>query len=127
MTRRELLGRTLLGAQVILLAACGGDDEDEAEQPRAAPTAPQASVPKLSRESVVLTLAASRGGGPMREAVRQWNEGNIPGVPDNVECAPAGRWAEVFYIGKPRSLTGCLSQRPYRKYLCRHRTGHDGF
>ena len=89
MTRRELLGRMLMGAQVILLAACGGDDEDEAEQPRAAPTAPQASAPKLSRESVVLTLAASRGGGPMREAVRQWNEGNIPGVPDNVELQDA--------------------------------------
>ena len=90
MTRRELLGRTLMGAQVTLLAACGGDDEDEAEQPRAAPTAPQASVPKLSRETVVLTLATSRGGGPLREAVRQWNEGNIFGVPDNVELQDAG-------------------------------------
>ena len=89
MTRRKLLGRTLMGAQVILLAACGGDDEDDAEQPRAAPTAPQASVPKLSRESVILTLAASRGGGPLWEAVRQWNEGNIPGVPDNVELQDA--------------------------------------
>ena len=89
MTRRELLGRTLMGAQVTLLAACGGDDEDEAEQPRAAPTAPQASVPKLSRESVVLTLAASRGGGPTFDAIRQWNEGNVPGVPDNVELQDA--------------------------------------
>ena len=89
MTRRKLLGRTLMGAQVILLAACGGDDEDDAEQPRAAPTAPQASVPKLSRESVILTLAASRGGGPLWEAVRQWNEGNIPGVPENVELQDA--------------------------------------
>ena len=89
MTRRELLGRTLLGAQVTLLAACGGDDEDEVEQPRAAPTAPQASVPKLSREPIVLTLAASRGGGPTFDAIRQWNEGNVPGVPDNVELQDA--------------------------------------
>ena len=78
-----------MGAQITLLAACGGDDEDEAEQPRAAPTAPQASVPKLSREAVVLTLATSRGGGPMFDAIRQWNEGNIPGVPDNVELQDA--------------------------------------
>ena len=89
LTRREWLGRGLLGVQLLLLAACGGDDEDEAEQPRAAPTAPQASVPKLSRESEILTLATSRGGGPLREAVRQWNEGNIPGVPDNVELQDA--------------------------------------
>ena len=57
-SRRELLGRTVLGVQILLLAACGGDDEDEAEQPRAAPTAPQASVPKLAREPVTLRLAS---------------------------------------------------------------------
>ena len=79
-----------MGAQVTLLAACGGDDEDEAQEPRAAPTAPQASVSKLSREAVVLTLATSRGGGPMRDAIRQANEGEIPGVPDSVELQDAG-------------------------------------
>ena len=38
-SRRELLGRTVLGVQILLLAACGGDDDDneEAEAPRAAP------------------------------------------------------------------------------------------
>ena len=57
-TRRELLGRTVLGVQILLLAACGGDDEDDAEQPRAAPTAPQASVPRIAKEQVTVRLAS---------------------------------------------------------------------
>ncbi len=88
-TRRELLRRTFLGTQILLLASCGGDDEVEVEQPRAAPTAPQGSLTDPSREQEILTLATSRGGGPLWEAVRQWNEGNIPGVPDNVELQDA--------------------------------------
>ena len=59
-TRRELLGRTVLGVQILLLAACGGDDDDneEAEAPRAAPTAPQASVPRVTKEQIKVRLAS---------------------------------------------------------------------
>ena len=42
-TRRELLGRTVLGVQILLLAACGGDDDDKDDrlkQPRTAPDGP---------------------------------------------------------------------------------------
>ena len=47
----------------------------------------------------------------MREAVRQWNEGNIPGVPDNVELQDAE--LTFLYLGKPRRPhSGCSSQLP---------------
>ena len=86
MTRRGLLGRTLIGAQVLLLAACGGDDEDEAQQPRAAPEAPQASVPKVARDPVTLRLAAvlDRHGNSVGDAIERWNEGGVPGAPEDV-------------------------------------------
>lgn len=95
MTRREILGRTLVGAQVVLLVACGGDDEDDAEQPRAAPEAPQASapeapqasVPKVSREPVTLRLAATLDGHAraVDDAIERWNAGAVPGAPEDVQ------------------------------------------
>ena len=83
-SRRELLGRTFLGVQILLLAACGGDDEDEAEQPRAAPEAPRASVPKLAREPVTLRLASVQDqfAGVVERSIKLWNEGGVPGVPE---------------------------------------------
>ncbi|MCY4437741.1 MAG: extracellular solute-binding protein [Chloroflexi bacterium] len=86
MTRRELLGSALLGAQVLLVAACGGDDEDDAEQPRAAPEAPQASVPQVAREPVTLKVAAvlDRHGNSVGDAIERWNEGGVPGAPEDV-------------------------------------------
>ena len=89
LTRREWLGRGLLGVQLLLLAACGGDDEESVEQPRAAPTAPPDSLPKPSREQEILTLAMFRRIGPMWEAIRQWNEGNVTGALDNVAIQDA--------------------------------------
>ena len=85
-SRRELLGRTVLGVQILLLAACGGDDEDEAEQPRAAPEAPQASVPKLASEPVTLRLASVQDqfAGVVERSIKQWNEGGVPGAPEDV-------------------------------------------
>ena len=87
-TRRELLGRTVLGLQILLLAACGGDDDenDEAEAPRAAPTAPQASVPKLAREPVTLRLASVQDqfAGVVERSIKLWNEGGVPGAPEDV-------------------------------------------
>ena len=87
-SRRELLGRTVLGVQILLLAACGGDDDDneEAEAPRAAPTAPQASVPKLAREPVTLRLASVQDqfASVVERSIEQWNEGGIPGAPEDV-------------------------------------------
>lgn len=93
MTRRELLGRTLIGVQVALLAACGGDDDDEADQPAPAREAPQASapeatqVPQVTRDPVTLRLAASRDweGSPLNKAIERWNAGGVPGAPEGVQ------------------------------------------
>ena len=85
-SRRELLGRTVLGVQILLLAACGGDDDnEEAEAPRAAPTAPQASVPKLASEPVTLRLASVQDqfAGVVDRSIVQWNEGGVPGAPED--------------------------------------------
>ena len=85
-SRRELLGRTVLGVQILLLAACGGDDDnEEAEAPRAAPTAPQASVPKLASEPVTLRLASVQDqfAGVVDRSIEQWNEGGVPGAPED--------------------------------------------
>lgn len=89
LTRREWLGRMLLGAQLLLLAACGGDDEDDDQEARAAPTAPQGSVPQPSREKEIVTLAMFRRQGPMLGAIRQLNEGRVAGVPANIELQEA--------------------------------------
>ena len=85
-TRRTWLGCVLLGAQAAALAACGGDDEDEAEQPRAAPEAPQASVPKLAREPTTLTLASMlvEFGSVVGKAVDEWNSGEFPGASEDI-------------------------------------------
>lgn len=87
LTRRTLLSRALLGAQVLLLAACGGDDEDDREPPRAAPTAPQAAVPKVAREPVTLRLVAmlDRYTNAVGDAIERWNEGAVPNAPADVQ------------------------------------------
>lgn len=87
LTRRTLLSRALLGGQVLLLAACGGDDEDDREPPRAAPTAPQAAVPKVAREAVTLRLAAmlDRYTNAVGDAIERWNEGAVPDAPADVQ------------------------------------------
>ena len=86
-TRRTWLGCVLLGAQAVALAACGGDDEDEAEQPRAAPEAPQASVPKLAREPVTLTLGAMlvEFAPVVGKAIEQWNRSELPGASEGIQ------------------------------------------
>ena len=104
-TRRTWLGCVLLGAQVVALAACGGDDEDEAEQPRAAPEAPQASAPKLAREPVTLTLGAMlvEFAPVVGKAIEQWSRGELPGASEGIQLqritiriSPHGsRWAQL--------------------------------
>ncbi|MDE2815292.1 MAG: extracellular solute-binding protein [Chloroflexota bacterium] len=106
MTRREILGRTLVGAQIVLLVACGGDDDDE-DQPRAAPDAPkasapeapQAAVPKVSREPVTLRLAATQDGyaRAVDDAIERWNAGAVPGAPEDVQLERVR-----INIGRPR-------------------------
>ena len=88
-TRREWLGRALLGAQLLLLAACGGDDEDDDQEARAAPTAAQDAVPQPSKDKETLTLAMFRRQGPMLEAIRHVNEGRVADVPANIELQDA--------------------------------------
>ncbi len=87
LTRRALFGAALVSAQVVLLAACGGDDEEDAEQPRAAPTAPQASVPKLAREPVTLTLGAMlvEFAPVVGKAIEEWNRGELPGASEGIQ------------------------------------------
>lgn len=89
LTRREWLGRTLLGAQLLLLAACGGDDVDDDQEARAAPTAAQDAVPQPSKDKETLTLAMFRRQGPMLEAIRHVNEGKVADVPANIELQEA--------------------------------------
>ncbi len=89
LTRREWLGRALLGAQLLLLAACGGDDEDDDQEARAAPTALQDAVPQPSKDKETLTLAMFRRQGPMLEAIRHVNEGRVADVPANIEMQEA--------------------------------------
>ena len=86
-TRRTWLGCVLLGAQAVALAACGGDDEDDAQQLRAAPEAPQASVPKLAREPVTLTLGAMlvEFAPVVGKAIEQWNRGELPGASEGIQ------------------------------------------
>ncbi len=86
-TRRTWLGYALLGAQAVALAACGGDDdEDDAQQPRTAPEAPQASVPKPARETTTLTLASMlvEFGSVVGKAVDEWNRGEFPGASEEI-------------------------------------------
>ncbi len=91
MTRREIFGRAFIGAQVVLLAACGGDDEDD-DQPRAAPEAPQASVPKVAREATTLRLASVQDqfARAVERTVEQWNEGEVSGAPDDIRLEQVG-------------------------------------
>lgn len=85
LTRRVLLSRALLGAQVLLVAACGGDDEEDAEQPRAAPTAPQAVVPP-AREPTTLSVASMlvEFSAVVDRAVDEWNRGEFPGASEDI-------------------------------------------
>ena len=92
MTRREVCSRALVGAQVLLLAACGGDEEDDAEQPRAAPTAPQAAAPQVAREATTLRLASVQDqfARAVETTVEQWNEGAVAGAPEDIVLEQAG-------------------------------------
>ena len=85
LTRRRLLGCTIFSAPVLLLAACGGDDEDEAERPRAAPTAAQAAVPP-AREPTTLTVASMlfEFTAMVGKAVAAWNRGEFPGASEDI-------------------------------------------
>lgn len=89
-TRRAWLGQAFIASQILILAACGGDDEDEGEEPRAAPTAPRASQPQPKRERVILTVAAMYGArAQIREAIRRWNQGELNGAADDLELLDA--------------------------------------
>ncbi len=90
MTRREWLGNMLLGGAVALLASCGGD-EDEEPPPDAEPTPRTGNVVAAAKEPQALRLAwlehpnAVNPPKPSilgREALRGWNDGSIPGRPD---------------------------------------------
>lgn len=85
LSRRAWLSCLLVGAQVVALAACGGDDEDEAERPRAAPTAPQAAVPP-AREPTTLTVASMlfEFTAVVDRAVDEWNRGEFPGASEEI-------------------------------------------
>lgn len=85
LTRRKLLSRALLGTQVLLLAACGGDDKDETEPPRAAPTAPRAAVPP-AREPTTLSVASMLVAftAVVDRAVAEWNRGEFPGASEDI-------------------------------------------
>ena len=56
------------------------------QQPRAAPEAPQASVLKLAREPVTLTLGAMlvEFAPVVGKAIEQWNRGELPGASEGI-------------------------------------------
>lgn len=90
-TRREWLSSALVGAQLLLLAACGGDDDDDTELSPAAPTPDQTSQSQPKREQKTLTVAAMfTGRGPLEEATRRWNQGDLAGSADDLELQDAG-------------------------------------
>ena len=127
MTRRQLLERLLLGTQVLALAACGGDDDDEAEAPRAAPTAPQASEPRVAREPVMLRLAAvlDRHGTSVGDAIERWNAGEVPGAPEDVQLqrVKIGISVVVRAAGTHRTCASHIEGLPERTRVCRHTAG----
>ncbi|MDE2817876.1 MAG: extracellular solute-binding protein, partial [Chloroflexota bacterium] len=111
LTRRALFGRALIGAQVVLLAACGGGDENEEEQPRAAPTAPQASLPKPAGEPTTLTLASMlvSFAPVIDKAVDEWNRGEFPGASEDIQLERLT--IQISSRGGPEETTEHIQER----------------
>ncbi len=83
MTRREWLARALLGAQVLLLASCGGDAEDEEPSDLAPPSRTGAGSDAV-KESQQIKLAVLDNRDTIRDAenvIKEWEKGGIPGLP----------------------------------------------
>jgi peptide/nickel transport system substrate-binding protein len=91
-TRRTLLKRSVIAMSVpafaSLLAACGGDDDDEPEAPASTPT--QASVPTVvtGRASPTATTAASPGAGATPTAAATAPSAETPTVTTSAAGTP---------------------------------------
>ena len=99
MTRREWLGIGVFSGAVVLLASCGGD-EDEVQWSQQEPSPRPADAVKTAKESRQFRLAylehptVTNPPKPSilgREVVMNWNSGSIPGM-------PVGAALELFAI-----------------------------
>ncbi len=110
MTRREWLARALLGAQALLLASCGGDDEDE-ERSDLAPPSRTGTGSDAVKESQETKLAVLDNRDTIRDAenvLKEWEKGGIPGLPQEAILThvttpiPAGdNYADQATLGVP--------------------------
>ena len=85
MTRREWLSLALLGAQVLLVASCGGDDDDPPAD--LAPSSRTGTGSDAVKETQPITLAVLDYEGTIRDAeevLKEWERDNIPGVPEGL-------------------------------------------
>ncbi|MDE2929498.1 MAG: extracellular solute-binding protein [Chloroflexota bacterium] len=83
MTRREWLSLALLGAQVALMASCGGDDDDSPADD--APSRRVGTGSDAVKESQPITLAVLDNEQTIRDAedvLQAWEKGSIPGLPE---------------------------------------------
>ena len=90
MTRREWLGIAVFSGAVVLLASCGGDEDDE-QSSRMEPSPRAGNGVEITKEPRQFTLAylehpyAVNPAKPSilaREVVKGWNSGNFPGMPE---------------------------------------------
>ena len=90
MTRREWLKFAVYSGAVVLLASCGGDENDE-QSSRMEPSPRAADIVKSAKEPRQFTLAylehpyiqnPSKPSILGREVVSGWNGGNMPGAPE---------------------------------------------
>lgn len=86
MTRREWLIRAFAGAQVALVASCGGDDDESPadEAPRTRTGTGSVAV----KETQSITLAVLDYEGTIRDAeevIKEWERGSIPGLPEETD------------------------------------------
>ena len=91
MTRRQWLSCALISGAGLLLASCGGDEEDE-QSSRIEPSPRVGTSVETAREPEQITLALlefpnqlnpARPSNLARELVAEWSSGSIPGAPED--------------------------------------------
>ena len=132
MTRREWLGIAVFSGAVVLLASCGGD-EDEVQWSQQEPSPRPADAVKTAKESRQFRLAylehptVTNPPKPSilgREVVKNWNSGSIPGTPEG---------ATLEFVAIPRktdernSFLGAASVLDYLNTTCGGRGCRGGY
>lgn len=85
MTRRDWLSRALLGTQILILAACGGDDKSEAPAPPREVKVPgEVKAGSVGAQRTVMLAELLTQNQVTAQAIRLWNEGDFPLAPQGV-------------------------------------------